>query len=426
MTTRKLTAGSEYSLGLQKESEEPIMTLCVKQNFLGNNTLLTSLARLRYTQLRVGRLSELGEQKSTTHWVGEFMKPHSSSEEENYLYLFVSHTNVHQDKHKKVYHKLPPEIHVLTSQEPLDEVTIPGAGIVTLGKMPWLGLPFSNYYDLPEMSMPEHCLMREYEYHPDNLENIFQDLYEKGYRYRREVVMVGSTYNCQDNHFLSDCDVNPEYLAHNIYQLTLEFVHPVTYCRKTVLISSKEIQVYLCNGHGDADLSHYYSCNFEDQLSDIRHFNDDPATKEAFCEEEIFPEPLLNNLLKKYQLIDRDQIIIRHHMENREFCHWFSYSIPEFCYWLTEKDFIEDEQYAASSLDDIIEQNKENVARCRRIFYYLRYPLTDTLSIHDGNTTIEIYANSTKERAFFLIYDEYNYFVRFVDKYMDVNGALTF
>lgn len=390
-----------------------------------NDSLLTTMAKLRYTQLRVGRLTEMSEKKNTTHWVGEFVSTNLPLKA-NYLYLLVTHTDILQKGNAKVHCELTPKIHILSSAQALENVKLPGGCTVFSKKLTWEGLPFANYYDLPDIFMLIRTPQKEYEAHPDNLHEIFQNLYAEGYRYRRETAMVERTYDRKDTNFLVDYNVNSEYLAHNLYQLTLEFIHPVTYCRKVVLISPDKIQVRLCNGHWGTDLSSYYGCSFQDFSNDSRHFSDDPETKSAFCETEVFPAPLLQTLLEEHHLLEPDQISIHRLMENREFSHWFSDSFPEFCYWYGPEDFVHEDQDAPGSLEDISKVNKEKIARCRRIFRHLRYPLASTHSIHDGKVTVEIYTNTTRERAFFLIHDDYNHFVRFVDKYMDVNGALAF
>ncbi len=423
--TTNFTHWQDYNTTLSMP--HPWQTVSVKDlQLTANDSLLTTLAKLNYTQLRVGRLTELGEKKVTAYWVGEFLKSNPVQETERYMYLFITNTNVLQKDSAKVYCELPPQIYRLYASQPLEEIQVPDTSIIALEKMSWTGLPFSDYYDLPDLPMSIHTPVTEYKESTDSLHNIFQGLHTEGYRYRREIVMVEDNYTYNDHHFLTDYEVSPENLTHNPYQLTLEFIHPVTHCRKVVIISSDKIVVHLCNGSWGADLSYHYGFSFHDHFPDIRHFSDDPQAKENFCEEEVFPEPLLQSMLEEHHLIEQDQIIISHLMENREFSHWFSGSLLDFCYWYSSEDYADHEQYSTSSLDEIEGSNKEKIARCRRIFRYLRYHLAGTRTMHEGKTTVEIYANSTKERAFFLIYDEYNYFVQFVDKYMDVNGALTF
>jgi len=423
--TTNLTQWQKYNTTLSMP--HPWQSVALKDLQLTEyDSLLTSLAKLHYTQQRVGRLTELGEEKVTAYWVGEFMKSDPMQDEERYLYLLTAHTNVLQKDSSKVYCELPPQVYRLYSGQPLQEIQINDTEVIALEKMSWAGLPFLDYYDVPELHLPISTPVTEYEESVDSLHNIFQSLYTEGYRYRREVVMVEEDYTYKGRHFLTDYEVSSEYLSHNPYQLTLEFMHPETYSRKVVVISSGKIEVYLCNARWGADLSYHHGFSFHDRLLDIRHFSDDPETKDAFCEEEVFPEPLLLGLLEEHHLIDRDQIIISRHMENREFSHWFSGCLLDFCYWYGPEDYAVDEQYSALSLEEIVATNSEKVARCRRIFHYLRYSLAVIRTMHEGKTTVEIYTNDTKERAFFLIYDEYNYFVQFVDKYMDVNGALTF
>lgn len=391
-----------------------------------NDSLLTTLAKNHYAQQRVGRLSDLSESKKAVHWVGEFVKTDGSAENNYYLYLLVTQADLIQEGVSRVHCELTPEVHILSSSQPLEEITIPNIGVLSLEKMLWKGLPFAGYYDLSDLHMLVRTPMKEYKPHPDNIHEIFQNLYAEGYRYRREIAMVEGRDTCADDTFLEGYNVNPEYLAHGLCSLTLEFIHPDTHCRKIILISPTDITVRLCNGHWGAGMSHHYSCHFQDLSYDIRRFSDSAETKSAFREEEIFPAPLLQSLLEEHHLIEPDQVVLSHLMENAEYCNWFSGFTLDFCYWLGPKDYDSNEQHETETPDERKESIKSDVARCRRIFRYLRYSLTGTCTMHDGKTTVEVYANNTNERAFYLIYDDYNCFVRFADKYMDVNGALTF
>ena len=391
-----------------------------------NDCLLTTLAKYHYTQQRVGKLSELMGKKNAVHWAGEFVKTNSSAENNCYLYLLVTQADLIQEGVSKVHCELTPEIRVLSSSQPLEEITIPDVGVLSLEKMPWEGLPFASYYDLPDLHMLIRTPMKEYGPDPENIHAIFQKLYEESYRYRREIAMVEGCDTCADSTFWEGYDVNPEYLAHGLYSLTLEFIHPDTFCRKIVLISPTDITVRLCNGHWGADMGSHYSCHFQDSPYNTRRFSDSPETKSPFREEEIFPAPLLENLLNEHHLITPDQIAISRMIENTEYGDWFSASIWDHCYWYGPNDFDSGEDPETESPDERRDSIKSHVARCRRIFRHLHYPLAGTRTIHEGKATAEVYADSTKERAFFLVYDEYNYFVKFVDKYMNVDWALTF
>lgn len=391
-----------------------------------NDSLLTTLAKNQYAQQRVGRLSELSAKRNVVHWVGEFVKTDGSAENNYHLYLLVTQADLIQEGVSRVHCELTPEVRILSSSQPLEEITIPNVGVLSLEKMLWKGLPFAGYYDLPDLHMLVRTPMKEYGTAPENIHVVFQKLYKEGYRYRREIAMVEGYDMCADDTFLEGYDVNPEYLAHNLYHLTLEFIHPDTHCRKIILISPTDITVRLCNGHWGAGMSHHYSCRFQDISYDIRRFSDSEETKSDFREEEIFPAPLLQSLLEEHHLITPDQIALSRLMENTDYRSWFSGSTLDFCYWFGPQDFTPDEQHEAGTLEEMLENNKSKVARCRRIFRHLRYPLTGTRTMHNGKTTVEVYANSTNERAFYLIYDDYNCFVQFADKYMDVNGALTF
>ncbi len=391
-----------------------------------NDSLLTTLAKCHYTQQRVGRLSELNGKKNAVHWAGEFTKTDGSVTDNCYLYLLITETDLYQDGVSKVHCELTPEIRVLSSLQPLEEITIPGVGVLPLEKMPWEGLPFAGYYDLPNIHMLVRTPMKEYGPDPKNIHTVFQNLYKEGYRYRREIAMVEGCDTCADDTFPEGYDVNPEYLAHKLCSLTLEFIHPDTHCRKIVLISPTDITVRLCNGNWAADMWYHYNCHFYDSPYNTRRFSDSEETKSAFREEEIFPAPLLESLLNEHHLIAPDQIAISRMIENTDYRDWFSASIWDFCYWCGPDDFGSDEEPETESPDERRESIKSHIARCRRIFRHLHYPLAGTRTIHDGKVTVEVYANSTGEHAFFLVYDEYNCFVKFVDKYMDVNGALRF
>lgn len=391
-----------------------------------NDSLLTTLAKYHYTQQRVGRLSELKGKKNAVHWAGEFTKTDSSATDNCYLYLLITETDLYQEGVSRVHCELTPEIRVLSSSQPLEEITIPGVGVLPLDKMPWEGLPFAGYYDLPDLHMLVRTPMKKYEPDPENMHAVFQKLYEEGYRYHREIAMVEGCDTCANSIFWEGYDVNPEYLAHGLYSLTLEFIHPDTHCRKIVLISPTDITVRLCNGHWGADMGHHYSSHFQDSPYNTRRFSDSPEMKSPFREEEIFPAPLLENLLNEHHLIAPDQIAISRMIENTEYRDWFSASIWDFCYWYGPEDFAPGEEHETESRAERRESIKSDIARCRRIFRHLHYPLSGTRTIHDGKATAEVYADCTKERAFFLVYDEYNYFVKFVDKCMDVNAALAF
>lgn len=392
-----------------------------------NDSLLTTLAKYHYTQQRTGKLSELAGKKNALHWAGEFVKTDVSATDNCYLYLLITETDLYQEGVARIHCELTPEIRVLSSSQPLEEITIPGVGVLSLEKMPWEGLPFAGYYDLPnDLHMLVRTPMKEYGPDPENIHAIFQKLYEEGYRYRREIAMVEGCDTCADDTFLEGYDVNPEYLAHGLYSLTLEFIHPDTRCRKIVIISPTDITVRLCNGNWGADMGHHYSCHFQDSPYNTRRFSDSPETKSPFREEEIFPAPLLESLLNEHHLIAPDQIAIRRMMENTDYRDWFSASILDHCYWYGPSDFDSDEDPETESPDERRESIKSHIARCRRIFRHLHYPLAGTRTIHEGMATAEVYANSTVDRAFFLVYDEYNYFVKFVDKYMDVDWALAF
>ncbi len=254
-----------------------------------NDSLLTTLAKYHYTQQRTGKISELAGKKNALHWAGEFMKTDASATDNCYLYLLITETGLYQEGVSRVHCELTPVIRVLSSSQPLEEITIPGVGVLSLKKMPWEGLPFAGYYDLPnDLHMLVRTPMKEYKPDPENIHAIFQKLYEEGYRYRREIATVEGCEAC-------------------------------------------------------ADMGHHYTCHFQDSPYNTRRFSDSPETKSPFREEEIFPAPILESLLNEHHLIAPDQIAIRRMMENTDYRDCFSASIWDHCYWYGPSDFDSDE-----------------------------------------------------------------------------------
>lgn len=373
-----------------------------------DESFLTAMRKNQYKQTKVLRQKYVEKDCEYECWVGEFMQE-IEKEKPEYLYLMQI------GKYKPVYVECHGSRHISTqnymarSEERKIQVALPQNVDGKLQDMLWLDRPFTQYYDLPdEREAVEKIAV---EYGQDALEYLLLTLKQEGYMYRREQIWKAVHEELLDKKYIKQMEgLCSEYIEQKLARILMEFVNDLTGECAYIEIEPENFKHYICNRN----------CEENDMRLQTEFFRDDRSPLACFYQEEYFftceteiimPEPICLELLKKYNLIQEDQIMICRLAGQSEFQEWFE--LKHF----TGGSLPSDEE--GTELRPV---QLERMARARRIARRLRYSLAERCEA--GGRIIEIYTNEQRNRAIFIMDNGKEVDIRFVDKYMNVNKAL--
>ncbi len=373
-----------------------------------DESFLVAMCKNQYRQTKVIRKKYIENDCEYECWAGEFMQE-MEKEKPEYLYL------MHIRKYKPVYvecygsRHISTQNYMLKSKERKIQVALPQNIDGKLQDMRWLNRPFTQYYDLPDER--EDVEKIKVDYGQDALEYLLLTLKQDGYLYRREQLWKAVNEELLEKRYINQKEgFHSGYLEQKLSRILMEFVNDQTGECAYIDIESGKLQYYVCNGICGNNNMKLHTEYYRDDRSPLAVFYEDENL--YTCEAEIImPEPICLELLKKYNLIQEDQIKICYLAGQSEFQEWFEL-----------KHFIGGSLPSDEEGTELRPVQLERMARARRIARRLRYSLTEKCEI--GGRTIEIYANKQGDRAIFIMDNGKEVDIRYADKYMNVNEAL--
>lgn len=380
-----------------------------------DESFYTAMCKNQYAQTKVTEHTYSSEKWEYECWAGEFVREADDGiEESEYLYLIQvlmkpsAGENIFDGKSKT-----SAKYYMLKTKEKRERISFPKGVECKLQDMPWMNRPFYKYYDLPkEMEKVE---MEVFYYRSEVWEGVFSELKDIGYEYRREQIWVAGAEEKAKNEVIKRMDgFNPEYIDLGLAEILMEFVKPETGEQIYIQIEPDTEDYFMRNGRSE-ERTGWGEEYFRQDRSAVASFygEEKEEWKEAFYEEEIIlPEPICLELLEKYDLIQTDGMKLCHLAGQKEFQEWFELKCFEGIAFINEKNDEEARQEALSEL-----------ARARRVARGLKYSLVETRE-ENGRKT-EIYANDERDKAICLMDDGNVADIRFVDRFMDINKALS-
>lgn len=380
-----------------------------------DESFYTAMCKNRYAQTKVTEHAYTSGKWEYECWAGEFVQETDDGKEEpEYLYLIQvlmkpsARENVFDGKSKT-----SAKYYMLKTKEKRESISFPKGVECKLQDMPWMNRPFRKYYDLPKET--EKVEVEVFYYRSEVWEGVFSELKDIGYEYRREQIWAAEAEGKAKDEVIKRMEgFNPEYIDLGLAEILMEFVKPETGEQIYIQIEPDTEDYFMRNGKREerTGLGEEY---FRQDRSAVASFYGDikEEWKEAFYEEEIIlQEPICLELLEKYDLIQTDQIKWCHLAGQKEFQEWFELKYFELASSLYEK-----------TDDEARQEELAGVARARRIARGMKYTLVENRE--EAGRKTEIYANEQRDRAICLMDDGNKTDIRFVDKYMDINKALS-